>query len=121
VKRRLAIVAPHADVGEGALRALAIALAPHLREVLRAEARGTELVDVLLEVPGPKRAVMRACRSRLVRGFGLDEATAFALLSVWNRTCQPPWSAWELARKVTQAATAGQMTVGALLDEGRVA
>ncbi|MGH7440508.1 MAG: bifunctional DNA primase/polymerase [Polyangiaceae bacterium] len=54
---------------------------------------------------------------RLVRGFGLDEATAFALLRIWNRTCQPPWSTWELARKVKQAASVGRMPMGAKLVE----
>jgi hypothetical protein len=53
---------------------------------------------------------------RLVRGFGLDEATAFSLLVPWNRSCQPPWSALELARKVKQAAAVGRMPVGSLAD-----
>jgi hypothetical protein len=53
---------------------------------------------------------------RLVRGFGLAEAEAFALMTEWNSRCQPPWSARDLARKVTEAARAGRMPVGAMLE-----
>lgn len=57
---------------------------------------------------------------KLVRGFLLDEATAFALLEAeWNPQCQPPWSRWDLRRKVREAARAGLMTPGALLDSPR--
>ncbi len=52
----------------------------------------------------------------LVRGFGLSEAEAFALMTPWNRTCQPPWSARDLARKVTEATRSGRMPVGSLAD-----
>ncbi len=54
---------------------------------------------------------------KLTRGFGLDETTAFALMVTWNRTCQPPWSAPALARKVREAARVGRMPVGALLEQ----
>ncbi len=56
---------------------------------------------------------------KLVRGFGLDEATAFSLLVPWNRTCQPPWSTADLARKVKEAARAGRMPYGELADRPR--
>jgi hypothetical protein len=56
---------------------------------------------------------------RLVRGFLLDEATAFALLTEWNRTCQPPWSARELAHKIKEAARSGRMAPGCLADNPR--
>jgi hypothetical protein len=56
---------------------------------------------------------------RLVRGFGLDETTAYALMSVWNRTCEPPWSPKELAHKVKEAARAGRMDPGAMIEERR--
>ena len=53
---------------------------------------------------------------KLVRGFELDEATAFELMyAEYNSRCQPPWSARELRHKVRQAAQCGQMTLGALL------
>jgi hypothetical protein len=55
---------------------------------------------------------------RLVRGFALDEATAFALMVPWNRTCVPPWSHGELARKVREAARAGRMAIGDMVDRG---
>ena len=42
--------------------------------------------------------------AKIVRGFALDEATAFALLTEWNATCQPPWSEREFLRKVREAA-----------------
>jgi len=58
---------------------------------------------------------------KLARGFCLDESTAFSLMVVWNRACQPPWSAKDLARKVKEAARAGRMPVGAMLDDGRAA
>jgi len=39
----------------------------------------------------------------LVHGFGLSETDAFALLSDWNRSCQPPWQDRELLHKIRQA------------------
>lgn len=52
---------------------------------------------------------------RLVRGFLLDESTAFRLLARWNLSCQPPWSEHELRRKLRQAAERGTMPEGSLL------
>jgi hypothetical protein len=40
---------------------------------------------------------------KLVKGFGLTSDAAFALLSQWNRRCNPPWSAGQLKRKIQQA------------------
>lgn len=37
---------------------------------------------------------------RLVRGFNLDDNTAFSLLSEWNQSCQPPWTDAELWHKI---------------------
>jgi hypothetical protein len=54
---------------------------------------------------------------KLVRGFALSESEAFALMIPWNRGCKPPWSARELARKVSEASRAGRMPVGALADK----
>lgn len=56
---------------------------------------------------------------KLVRGFGLDDDTAFALLSRWNQTCQPPWSPRELRRKIEQARTRGTMAEGSLANAER--
>jgi hypothetical protein len=56
---------------------------------------------------------------RLVRGFALDEETAFRLICVWNETCQPPWSERELRRKIKQAADHGAMPEGELRDRRR--
>lgn len=56
---------------------------------------------------------------KLVRGFGLDEETAYRLLASWNATCQPPWSERELRRKVRQAAERGQTAEGELRDRPR--
>jgi hypothetical protein len=53
---------------------------------------------------------------RLVKGFALDEETAFAVLSEWNATCEPPWSERDLRRKVKEAATHGDMSSGKLLE-----
>lgn len=39
----------------------------------------------------------------LVHGFGLSDTDAFALLSDWNRSCQPPWQDRELLHKIRQA------------------
>jgi len=55
----------------------------------------------------------------LVRGFGLDDASAFRLLSQWNLTCSPPWSERDLRRKIQQAAERGTMPDGALRDVER--
>ena len=56
---------------------------------------------------------------KLVRGFGLDDDTAFALLSRWNQTCQPPWSPRELRRKIEQARARGTMQEGSLANAER--
>lgn len=56
---------------------------------------------------------------KLVRGFALDEATAYHLICDWNRRCDPPWSERELRRKLQQAAKAGVVPIGALRDATR--
>jgi hypothetical protein len=63
-----AVAAPTLDANASAMRSLAAALAPHLRELLAAERSGAELVDVLEAVPGPRRSIMRAARSGKIRG-----------------------------------------------------
>ena len=66
---RLALVkgAP-ADAGAAALRSMAVALLPYLRELLEGEHRSEDLVDVVASVPAPKRTVMRACRTGAIAG-----------------------------------------------------
>lgn len=56
---------------------------------------------------------------RIVRGFCLDEETAFRLLCAWNARCEPPWTEADLRRKIRQAATKGTLPYGSLLDAPR--
>lgn len=56
---------------------------------------------------------------KLVRGFGLSDGDAFALLKSWNETCAPPWSDFDLRRKIQQARARGHMEPGALLERRR--
>ena len=44
---------------------------------------------------------------RLVHGFGLDELTAYQLVTAWNTRCIPPWSPHALRRKISEAARKG--------------
>lgn len=57
----------------------------------------------------------------LVRGFALSESEAVAVLAEWNATCEPPWSARDLKRKVDEALRVGDMEFGAMLSKGRAA
>jgi hypothetical protein len=66
---------------------------------------------------GHNTTFITACR--LVRGFGLDEGTAYSLMTVWNQRCKPPWSELDLRRKVKQAAEQGRFAVGELRDGRR--
>jgi hypothetical protein len=54
--------APTADAAATALRALATALAPYLRELLLAEQDAKGLLDVAQAVPLSRRALFAACR-----------------------------------------------------------
>lgn len=68
MKTRLALVeAPIASADADAMRGLARALVPYLKELLE-QRQGAELVDVVREVPASKRAVMRACREGRIVG-----------------------------------------------------
>ena len=61
-----------------------------------------------------------AAAQKLVRGFALDEATAWELLiEDYNPRCVPPWLPRELLHKVKQAARVGQFPEGALRDAPR--
>lgn len=57
---------------------------------------------------------------KLVKGFGLDDDTAYALLARWNQTCQPPWTERDLRRKIQQARS-GTMEPGKLANAKRAA
>lgn len=57
----------------------------------------------------------------LVRGFELDADRALAVLSEWNRTCSPAWSARDLRHKIKSAAKDGRMPWGFLLGDRRAA
>ena len=59
-------------------------------------------------------ATFRVC-CRLVRGFGLDDDAALALLVDWNRACDPPWSERDLRAKLHAARRYGREPVGGLL------
>jgi len=56
----------------------------------------------------------RVC-CRLVRGFNLDEDVALAVLTDWNRACEPPWSEHDLKAKLQSARRYGREPIGALL------
>jgi hypothetical protein len=87
-----AVEGPASDAGADALRALAVALAPHLRELLAAERRDAELVDVLAAVPGPRRTVMRACRGGRIVGavrVGRKWLAPRASVDAWLRSLGP--------------------------------
>lgn len=54
-----------------------------------------------------------ACK--IVRGFDLDDATAFMLLWEWNLTCDPPWTERDIRRKISEARNKGREPLGYLL------
>jgi hypothetical protein len=41
--------------------------------------------------------------NRLIRGFGLSVDAAFPLFAEWNQKCKPPWTDYDLRRKLEQA------------------
>lgn len=57
----------------------------------------------------------RVC-CRLVRGFALSDADAFALLVDWNARCEPPCSERELMDKLYRARRYGREPIGGLLE-----
>ena len=56
----------------------------------------------------------RVC-CRIVRGFGLTDAEAAAVLDDWNNRCDPPWTDRELQDKIASARRYGREPIGALL------
>jgi hypothetical protein len=59
-------------------------------------------------------ATFRVC-CRLVRGFDLGEDDALAVLTDWNRACEPPWSEPDLRAKLQAALRYGREPIGGLL------
>ena len=58
----------------------------------------------------------RVC-CRVVRGFGLTDDDALAVLREWNSRCVPPWSERDLLDKVSRARRYGREPIGGLLEE----
>jgi hypothetical protein len=89
----LRLAAPsNADASSVALRALAEALAPHLRELLDGARVEGELVDVAAVVPLPRRTVYRACRRGDVVGasrVGRRWLASRGAVEAWLRACGP--------------------------------
>jgi RecA-family ATPase len=55
----------------------------------------------------------------LVHGFGLSHVDSLTLLEDWNKNCQPPWKATELAYKLREASSrAHNKPRGHLLEAG---
>ena len=55
----------------------------------------------------------RVC-CRIVRGFGLSDDEALAVLTEWNSRCEPPWSERELRDKIDCARRYGREEIGGL-------
>lgn len=56
----------------------------------------------------------------VVRGFALDDGTAYTFLSEWNARCEPPWSEDDLRRKIREARAKGsRVEWGAHLNDDR--
>jgi hypothetical protein len=51
----------------------------------------------------------------VVRGFDLTKDTALSVMSEWNQRCDPPWSDFELKRKIEHAHDDGRMEWGHML------
>jgi hypothetical protein len=57
----------------------------------------------------------------VLRGFDLDDQTAFGVLSEWNQNCAPPWNDKDLRRKLRDARHNGRMEFGEMLRKVRAA
>lgn len=90
---RLALaLRPQPEAGAEAVRALALALLPHLREFLAAERSGEDLVEVAAVVPLPRRLVLAACRRGEVpaaRKRGRRWLATRAAVDAWLRAKGP--------------------------------
>jgi hypothetical protein len=73
-----------------AMRALAVALLPYLRELLSAQRHEEDVVNVCAVVPGPKRMIMAACRRGEVPGavrIGRRWLAPRRGVEAWLRSC----------------------------------
>jgi hypothetical protein len=83
---------PPADAGAEAVRVLAHALLPYLRELLAAERSGEDLLEVAAVVPLPRRLVLAACRRGDVPGAvkrGRRWLASRAAIETWLRAKGP--------------------------------
>ena len=64
---------------------------------------------------GDLRTFQVCCR--LTRGFALSDDEAFAVLTEWNRRCDPPWSERDLRDKLRRSRTYGREPIGGLLAD----
>jgi len=75
-----------------AMHALAVALLPHLCQLLAAQRRDEGLVDVCAVVPGPRRTIMAACRRGEVSGavrVGRRWLASRGCVDAWLRSRNP--------------------------------
>lgn len=82
-------------------------------------ARAEKYLDAIppaIEGNGGDRHTYLTC-CKLVRDFGLTEAETLDLLSVWNSSCQPPWTERELQQKIENALRYGDNPIGWKLQE----
>jgi hypothetical protein len=86
-------MAPETETESAALRALAGALLPYLREFIALEQRDRELVDVAATLPLPRRLLFRACRSGAIAGaarIGRRWLATRGAVEAWARSKSPP-------------------------------
>lgn len=88
---------------------------PRSDRVARAVAYARKIPPAVAGQNGHAHTFLTACR--LVRGFLLAPEEAYAVMSAWNRSCQPPWSERDLRRKIDQALKYSRLAFGALLGE----
>ncbi len=82
--------------------------------VARARAYVSKVPGGIEGQAGDHRTFTLACT--LVRGFDLDDAKAFSVLSEWNQTCEPPWTDRELQTKIAGARKYGDEPIGGRIE-----
>lgn len=77
-----------------------------------------KIPDAVSGQDGHGRTFRAACI--LVRGFSLSVDDAYPILAEWNEThCEPPWSDYDVRRKLEEADTKASGDRGYLLNSGR--